>query len=313
MVTEATKLKHLGNVFTRHSQYRNETNILKGKNMNNENVPVVQHNLGMPNPQEFQMLQVIAKNAQDSGLYAGVGQQAKIFMVLLAARELGISPMLALNGGIWNIQGKIEISARLMNGLIRRAGHSIKIIVSNDEICTLLGTRNDGDSFECSFSMADANKAGLSGGNVWKKYPADMLYNRCMSRLARRLFPDVIGTAYIEGEIREAKEVEKLEKIEYEEVKKVASNTYQDHLDTNMNQDIDEPKISLDQLTEILRGLTKVDGTTLKNCKDYVKNTWNIEFGNYENLPESAFMPLIKGIQYNIEMNSKKAVENASN
>jgi len=105
-----------------------------------------------------------------------------------------------------------------MNGLIRRAGHSIKIVVSSDTHCTLLGTRSDGDSFETSFTMDDAIKAGLASGNVWKKYPADMLYNRCMSRLARRLFSDVIGNAYVEGEIKEAKEVERMEQAECEEI-----------------------------------------------------------------------------------------------
>jgi len=65
-----------------------------------DNVPQAINSSMMPSQNEFQMLQVIAKNAQDSGLYGGVGQQAKILMVLLAARKLGISPMLALNGGI---------------------------------------------------------------------------------------------------------------------------------------------------------------------------------------------------------------------
>ena len=145
----------------------------------------------LPSMQEFQMFQVIAKNAQDSGLYAGVGQQAKIFMILLAARELGIPPMLALNGGIWNIQGKIEISARLMSSLIRRAGHKLEI-KSTDKFCTIRGIRKDtGEDHEETFTWAMAEKAGLTQGNVWKKYPEDMLYNRCISRIGRRLFADV--------------------------------------------------------------------------------------------------------------------------
>lgn len=273
--------------------------------MTTENLPAMQsHGVNMPSAQEFQMLQVIAKNAQDSGLYAGVGQQAKIFMVLLAARELGVSPMLALNGGIWNISGKIEVSARLMNGLIRRAGHSLKIIVSNDEICTLLGTRSDGDSFECSFSMGDAAKAGLSGGNVWKKYPADMLYNRCMSRLARRLFSDVIGTAYVEGEIREAKEVEKWEHAECEEIKREEPQSEQA---TNFSDQLhEEPKITEKQLLEVVEGMSKADPTFLQNYSKYMIEKWGVTF--YKDLPLIAFKPTMIALQRNIEMNSKKVV-----
>lgn len=159
----------------------------------------------MPESNELNKLQLVAKNAQQSGLYQSVGGEAKIFMILLAARELNIPPMQALNGGIWNIQGKIEISARLMNSMIRRAGHSITIEESNNKVCRLKGKRSDnGDCFYSQFTIEDAQNAGLANKDVWKKYTEDMLYNRAMSRLARRLFPDVIGNAYVEGEIREA-------------------------------------------------------------------------------------------------------------
>lgn len=160
----------------------------------------------LPSAQEFQMFQVIAKNAQDSGLYGGVGQAAKIFMILLSARELGVSPMLALNGGIWNINGRVEISARLMSSMIRRAGHKMSI-KSTDKECEIKGTRSDtGEEHTEIFTWEMATKAGLTGKDVWKKYPEDMLFNRCLSRLARRLFPDVIGAAYVEGEISQLKD-----------------------------------------------------------------------------------------------------------
>jgi len=152
---------------------------------------------------DVQTLQMVAKTAQDSGLYPGVGGEAKIFMILLAAKELGISPMAALNGGIWNIQGKVEISARMMSSMIRKAGHSLVIKECNNKICIIEGKRRDnGDSFTSEFSIADATNAGLANKDVWKKYTQDMLYSRALSRLARRLFADVIGTAYVEGEIR---------------------------------------------------------------------------------------------------------------
>jgi hypothetical protein len=159
----------------------------------------------IPSESEFNLLQIVSRNAAACGLYTGVGSEQKIFMVLLAARELGIMPMQALNGGIWNIQGKIEISSRLMNAMIRRAGHSIKIVECNGKICILEGTRADNnDTFRSQFTIEDAHAAGLANRPTWKAYAEDMLYSRAMSRLARRLFSDVIGTAYVEGEIRDA-------------------------------------------------------------------------------------------------------------
>lgn len=185
-----------------------------------KNLPFKSH---VPSAQEIQVLQTIARTASSSGLYAGVGNEQKILMILLAARELGIKPMMALNGGLWNIQGKIEISARLMNSMIRRAGHSIMIKEINNQRCVLEGKRTDsGDSFIAQFTIEEAQRAGLTSRDVWRKYTEDMLYARAMSRLARRLFPDVIGTAYVEGEIGGSRsnviDVSPIENFENEEL-----------------------------------------------------------------------------------------------
>jgi hypothetical protein len=153
--------------------------------------------------QQVQSMQMIAKMAQTSGLYKGFDGEAKIFMILMAANELGIPPIQALNKGINIIQGNVELSARLMASMIRKAGHSIMSKECNANICILEGKRADnGDTFSAQFSVEDAQKAGLMGRPNWKNYTEDMLYARAMSRLARRLYPDVIGTAYVEGEIR---------------------------------------------------------------------------------------------------------------
>jgi hypothetical protein len=252
----------------------------------------------LPDQQEFNMFQVIARTAQSSGLYAGVGGEAKIFMILLAARELGISPMLALNGGIWNIQGRIEISARLMSGLVRRAGHSIKVIRNDDTACILLGKRTDGDSFECSFTIQDAEKAGLSARDVWKKYAKDMLYNRCMSRLSRILFSDVIGTAYVEGEISEAKAVEKLQQAECEDITPTACPPSE------------ERDITPEQVDE-LDGLSKqCDAECLKNIMGYMKDKWDISM--ICDLPKEHFNTIRDGMLRNIESKQSKAVQNGN-
>jgi hypothetical protein len=40
--------------------------------------------------------------------------------------------------------------------------------------------------------------------SVWQLYTADMLWARCVSRVARRIFPDVTAGAYTLGEVEEA-------------------------------------------------------------------------------------------------------------
>jgi hypothetical protein len=215
----------------------------------------------IPSPEEFGLIKAISSYAKNSCLYQGVGDESKILMILLTARELGIPPMVALNGGIWNIMGKVELSARVMNSLIRKAGHSITIVESTNKICILLGKRKDGDSFQCSFSIEDAQLAGLLKKDTWVKFPADMLYNRCMSRLARRLFSDVIGNAYVEGEISDSQNVPSLREVEFEDVSKSTQSTQKQPMSQSIdssatNEKIEKispqvEKISIEQLSEL--------------------------------------------------------------
>ena len=125
-----------------------------------------------------------------------------IFAIIQKAKSIGLNPLDALNGGMYFVQGKVELAAGTMNQMIRNLNHSItKDKRSDDTICILHGKRADnGDTWVESFSIEDAKKAGIYR-NQWIKYPKDMLFARALSRLARQLFPDVIKGCYVEGEI----------------------------------------------------------------------------------------------------------------
>lgn len=158
----------------------------------------------IPSQDEVRSIEVMAKHAVDSKYVEKLGGYAGVFSIAMYARELGIPVMTALFGGMANIMGKIQISPQLMNAMIRKAGHKLEID-STDARCIIKGTRKDtGESCSTSFSVEEAKKAGIyKSGGGWEKYPSDMCFARALSRLARRLFPDVIGMAYVEGEIEE--------------------------------------------------------------------------------------------------------------
>lgn len=134
--------------------------------------------------------------------YAKMGIEGA-FAIVETAKSLNIDLRLALGGGLYYVKGKVEMSARLMNSLIRSQKHSItQDKRSNDTVCILHGKRADnGDTWTESFSIEEAKRAGLVNNMVWKNFTKDMLFARALSRLARQLFPDVIGNAYVEGEI----------------------------------------------------------------------------------------------------------------
>lgn len=152
---------------------------------------------------QVQALETLAKHATSSKFFNNLGGQAGIFCIAMYAQELGLPPMQCLFGGMNNIQGKIELSPRLMNSMIRKAGHKVEVLICDANQCELKGTRADTkETLKVGFSIEDAKRAGIyKAGGAWTKYPDDMCFKSALSKLARRLFADVISTAYIEGEI----------------------------------------------------------------------------------------------------------------
>lgn len=142
--------------------------------------------------------------------YSKIGRDG-IFAIVQKAASLGIKPIEALNGGMYYVQGKVELSAIMMAKLIRQQKHSITMDKNSTSTCCILhGKRADnGDTWRASFSIDDAKRAGIYKENSpWTKYPDVMCYNRALSKIARQLFPDVIGNCYVEGEISEAVQTE---------------------------------------------------------------------------------------------------------
>lgn len=209
-------------------------NVQNGEKMMKDiiNVPAIQVSHLVPSEQEMMIFHTIADQAIQSKLYKDIGDTASAMAKMLTGRELGIPPMASLRE-INIFQGKVEISARMMSALIRSKGHSIQEKLSSSEECILVGQRNDTkDSMIVRFDLDEARQAGLikEGGN-WKKYPKDMLFARALSRLARRLFSDVIGGCYVEGEIKEA---------HYEVIEPIQVVNEHDQLQAFLKQ-IDEP------------------------------------------------------------------------
>ncbi len=168
----------------------------------------------IPTNDEMKTYERISEQASKSGFFNKLGGTAGILSIALYARELGQPPMQMLCGGMHNIMGKIEIAPVTMNGMIRKAGHMLNIVESSDVKCTIKGVRVDTkEEYSCTYSIDDAKRAGLiKAGSGWEKFPSDMLFARCLSRIARRLFPDVIGPSYVEGEIKEIVEKESSQK-----------------------------------------------------------------------------------------------------
>lgn len=125
-----------------------------------------------------------------------------IFAIVQKAKSIGMDPLDALNGGMYMVQGKVEMSGQAMLALIRSKGHSVSIdSKSTNEFVIMHGKRADnGDTWKVEFGIKDAQLAGIYR-NMWTKYPKTMCIWRCVSMLARFLFSDVIKGVYVAGEL----------------------------------------------------------------------------------------------------------------
>ena len=159
---------------------------------------------------EFETLQRQCKAAVISGLLPSEyrkGDQnvqlAKATVVALKGRELGI-PMMQAFSQVHVINGKPTLSAELMLALIYREHPNADIdFVQNDaKACIIEAARPNKKKRPFSFSMQDAEAAGLLSNPTWKKYPRAMLRSRAVSEMARSIFPDAImGCSYTPEEM----------------------------------------------------------------------------------------------------------------
>lgn len=125
--------------------------------------------------------------------------------IALMGRDLGISITRAIYG-INVIDGKPSLSAALMAELILKhhGGNAIHYEVSNSQLCTIIYKRKDASrEATFSYSIEDAERAGLTSKKTWQRDPTSMLRNRCLTNVARMGFADVIAGSYLVEEMSE--------------------------------------------------------------------------------------------------------------
>lgn len=140
-----------------------------------------------------------------SGMFNDAKSAVQAFVKISAGAELGLTPFQSMSG-VHIIQGKPVVGAGLLASLLDRDpayDYSVEWEPSEaaPQACTVTVFKNDKERGKSRFSLEDAKRAGLSGGN-WQKYPASMLFARAMSNAVRWYAPGATGTSvYVEGEL----------------------------------------------------------------------------------------------------------------
>jgi hypothetical protein len=116
------------------------------------------------------------------------GNAANAFVAAETGAALGLEPLQAL-ASIAVINGRATLSSDLMAAVVRRAGHTLRIVENSPESVTATLIRADDKKFEftVTWDKDKAVKAGLWGQKgPWSQYPTQMLRARAITEVARQ-------------------------------------------------------------------------------------------------------------------------------
>ena len=134
-----------------------------------------------------------------------------VIATVIQGKELGLKAMTALQN-IHFISGKPTLGVHAISALLRAKGIDSKVVkdmepINNSEgvivdyITTVRFYRfskviNAVIEEDSSFTWGDAVAAQLTGKDVWKRYPKNMMYSRAYANGARRIAGDVLLGIY---------------------------------------------------------------------------------------------------------------------
>ena len=137
-----------------------------------------------------------------SGFFADTRDAAQAIVKVLAGHELGFGPVASMTG-VNIIKGKVALSANLMGAAVKRSGrYNYRVVTLTDAECAIEFYESGKIIGRSAFTIQDAQRAGLTGGDNWRKFPRNMLFARALSNGVKWYCPDVTGgPAYTPDEL----------------------------------------------------------------------------------------------------------------
>lgn len=130
-------------------------------------------------------------------------QPSNLIWAIEYAEAIRVPTMTAVTG-IHVIDGKPTASADLIAGLVRRAGHKLRVWGDDREAHAQIIRCDDPefDGFHVIWTLDRARAANLTGKSVWKQYPAAMLRSRAITEVARMACSEALhGVIYTPEEL----------------------------------------------------------------------------------------------------------------
>jgi hypothetical protein len=101
------------------------------------------------------------------------------------------------------INGKPSLKSEAMLARFQQAGGRVEWHDYTHDSVSGTFTHPQGGSLKVSWTIKDAERAGLTGNPTWKKFPRQMLKARCISEAVRGIYPGVLSGLYAPEEVAE--------------------------------------------------------------------------------------------------------------
>jgi len=99
------------------------------------------------------------------------------------------------------INGKPSLKSEAMLARFQQAGGKVDWHEYTHESVSGTFSHPQGGSLKVSWTIKDAERAGLTGNPTWKKFPRQMLKARCISEAVRGIYPGVLSGLYAPEEV----------------------------------------------------------------------------------------------------------------
>jgi hypothetical protein len=154
-----------------------------------------------PVPVSMADIERMANAVAKSGLF-GVKTPDQAMALMLIAHAEGMHPAIAARD-YDIIQGKPAKKAEAMQRDFLKSGGRIKWKELSDTAAEAEFTHEAGGTVSIRWDMDRAGKAGLSGKDMWKKFPRQMLRARCISEGVRTVNPMATSGMYAVEEVQD--------------------------------------------------------------------------------------------------------------
>ena len=149
----------------------------------------------------FPGIQTIGQAFEESGMFPGI-KKAQAVVKIMAGQELGFPPVFSMMN-IDIVLGRVRLNSQVLAALVKRDSvYDYQVKEHSEKVCILSFTKKGSEVYESTFSIADAQRAGLvKAGSGWMTYPKAMLFARALSQGAKIVCPHLIaGASTLEDE-----------------------------------------------------------------------------------------------------------------